>query len=80
MWRRRLSATVISWPLSSCITARSGINGLDRGELAVRDAKGPVGRTELNSLSSCEHSLVFAEDFDAEEPDRIVFDGDRRAL
>ena len=74
MWRRRLSAAVISWPLSSCITARFGVDRFDRGEFAVGDAKRAVGRAELDSIASCEDSLFFAEDFDAEEPDRIIFD------
>ena len=33
------------------------VNQFDRGEFAVRDAKGAVRRAELNSISSCEHSL-----------------------
>ena len=43
-------------------------------ELAVGDAKGPVGRAELDAVASREYSLFLAEDFDAEEPDRIVLD------
>ena len=38
------------------------------------DAERRVGRTELYAFASCEHALFFAEDFDSEEPDRIVFD------
>ena len=56
------------------ITARSSVDGFDRGEFAVGKAERPVGRAELDAVASCEGALFFAEDFDAEEPDRIVLD------
>src|SRR5216683_2384522 len=50
------------------------INGFERRGFAVGDAERPVGRAELYAVASCEYPMFFAEDLDAEQPDRIVFD------
>jgi transposase-like protein len=52
----------------------ASVNGSNRGELAIGDAERSVGRAKLDAVASCEDSLLLAEHFDAEEPDRIVFD------
>ena len=50
------------------------IDGFDCGELAVGDAKGAVRRPELDAVPSCDGALFFAEDLNAEQADRSVFD------
>ena len=46
----------------------------DCSEFAIGDADCPVGCAELDAVAWCEDSLFLAEDFDAEQPDRIVLD------
>ena len=46
----------------------------DCSELAVSDAEHTIGTAELNAVASGEKPLFLAEDLDAEEPGRIVFD------
>src|SRR5229473_660159 len=50
------------------------INGFERRGFAVGDAERPVGRAELYAVASCEYPMFLAEDLDAEQPDRTVFD------
>ena len=51
-----------------------GIDGFDRSQLTVGDAKRAVRCPELDAVSSCDRALLLTEDLDAEQADWIVFD------